>query len=975
MLDAGNLRLGGVHLDVGLNLADCYRDLDSLAADLQRRANGAAITFKPRVASAPGGSSSTGGSSAVGSPSAGLPTAALAGMATAAVSGIARALAPIEAKLEAIGREITHGLNGAVDQLKAIAKSARTSASFHRGSELAEHDLRRAERAEIDTALIRGHGQVLMGKRPFANLARRPGTLQNLPADVRYLAGVGFEQPAGLTALPSRPAKVATAAVGAAAPASAAADPISSAGTGLTRAAIELQKAAVALQRTADYARSAAPAAPAPGQASHAGGVPPVPFALAPEVLDEAIKEGALPAGIDDKTKTVFIKGTSRSRAHYRRPPKTAPPPGSVAGAIGPNGPAVGRRGNRSGKVDIKTFAKTAGLIAASPILILDKVQHAALANLEDVYHLLSQVGHVGSLALNRVGAAARYVERGLGNAMKSTRLLRSALALPVRLVAAPFTFGLRALGLWDHRVGAGTNSLRLLGRTARALTAPLTAPLHAASRAAGTLNSVLKGLASAAIGIGASMVVGMAVNGVKASADLRESINAVQTVFKGSSDAVTDFADEMARKFGLVKKDVLDASMYIGSTLKANGFGTKDAASMTNVLTQRAADIGSQRNVPVKEVMAAFDSAITGRSMEPISRMGVALNDDIIKARAVKDGLAANEQQVGRTARAQAVYNLILEQSADAQGDLANTATSTTNLMRDLAGRFTNAAAALGSKLEPAFQELLMLMQEVFVGSAKATAAVHDWVGGIISGVVEAIRFVRRMWENWDAGVELVGTLMLQLGENVMDVMAHIGDVVGTFLDWFGANWKTIIADALRITMGLFESYIDSMAGAFEQLQNLLTGKAVDWAKLNPFEVWKKTLDDLGKVEIKTPKMDLPELRFRNSFEKQLGDLWARITGTEVRMPNKEAQRLPGDQEGNPIEKDGKEKKEKKDKKDTAGALIGAREMLNMMQQGALERAKDSRNIEKLVKIGEEQVQEQKKANKMQPAARLGNN
>jgi len=121
----------------------------------------------------------------------------------------------------------------------------------------------------------------------------------------------------------------------------------------------------------------------------------------------------------------------------------------------------------------------------------------------------------------------------------------------------------------------------------------------------------------------------------------------------------------------------------------------------MSQSLVGLAADMASFNNVPVDEALQALQSGLTGET-EPLKKFGVNLNDAALKAKAMAMGLSDGKGPLDASAKAQASYALIMEQSTTAQGDFARTSDGLANKTKISSAKMEEFQAKIGDKLLP---------------------------------------------------------------------------------------------------------------------------------------------------------------------------------------------------------------------------------------------------------------------------------
>lgn len=193
-------------------------------------------------------------------------------------------------------------------------------------------------------------------------------------------------------------------------------------------------------------------------------------------------------------------------------------------------------------------------------------------------------------------------------------------------------------------------------------------------------------------------------------SAALKESIGAVEAIFKDAAKPVLDFADQVASAFGRSKKEVLDAATQIGAILKSQGFSEAEAATNSITLLGTAMELAAQRGTTTAQALNAVSAAIRGES-DPIERLGISINEALVKKTIEAD---ANLSRLAQTnelaAKASARLILIQNQSRDAMGTMAKEAGNLTQQMEKFRGLISQGFTDLGSGFEPLVTAVIRL-------------------------------------------------------------------------------------------------------------------------------------------------------------------------------------------------------------------------------------------------------------------------
>lgn len=195
--------------------------------------------------------------------------------------------------------------------------------------------------------------------------------------------------------------------------------------------------------------------------------------------------------------------------------------------------------------------------------------------------------------------------------------------------------------------------------------------------------------------------IVGAMTLATKSASDLEQAVGGTDAVFKESADTITKYAKTAARDSGLSDRAFREATTGIGGNLKRMGFDVDAAAQKSIELTGVAADLAATYGGTTAEAVDALGAAFRGEA-DPAERFNLNLKIGAVNAKAVEMGLAESTSSVDDHAKAQALLALVMEQSADAQGQFAREADTTSGQMQIARAEIENAAAEIGANLLP---------------------------------------------------------------------------------------------------------------------------------------------------------------------------------------------------------------------------------------------------------------------------------
>lgn len=328
----------------------------------------------------------------------------------------------------------------------------------------------------------------------------------------------------------------------------------------------------------------------------------------------------------------------------------------------------------------------------------------------------------------------------------------------------------------------------------------------QAARSAASTMANVLGGAAFLA---GA----GKAIN---AASELEQAVGGTAAVFKESSAEIDAWAKNAAQSAGLSERAARELTAQLGGLLKGFDFTTDEAAALSIQLSQLGADLAATFGGKPEDAVQALGAALRGE-FNPIERYGIALNVTQANLKAVEMGLAESTSQVDLNARAQAALQIIMERSADAQGQFAREAQTAAGAQAIAAAEAENAAADLGENMLPVYTRMV----EVAGMVARAFGALPEplqTAGIALAGIAVAARPVRAAVELTTAALRVLPRALDRVAVGAYDAAGNMGRLKGAL----GAlGFAAVIAGAVQMarSMNRVNVDVDALAAATANL------------------------------------------------------------------------------------------------------------------------------------------------------------
>jgi hypothetical protein len=181
--------------------------------------------------------------------------------------------------------------------------------------------------------------------------------------------------------------------------------------------------------------------------------------------------------------------------------------------------------------------------------------------------------------------------------------------------------------------------------------------------------------------------------------------------LFHNAMGNLSGEADTLISKMqGLLGVDPTKAMTYMATIQSLGtsfGLASDKAYVLSKNLTQLAYDEASYWNKNVAETFTAMSSAISGE-IEPIRRLGIDLTQARLQQELLSLGFNKQVSSLSQADKAVLRYIAIMKQTANVQGNLAQTIQSPANQIKILKAQLDMLAKSVGSLLYPALKSIL---------------------------------------------------------------------------------------------------------------------------------------------------------------------------------------------------------------------------------------------------------------------------
>lgn len=347
---------------------------------------------------------------------------------------------------------------------------------------------------------------------------------------------------------------------------------------------------------------------------------------------------------------------------------------------------------------------------------------------------------------------------------------------------------------------------------------------------------------------IGSAAITAGIKRSVDAASDLNEQISKSRQVFGDASLSIEKWAETTASAMGISQREAIAATGTFGNLFRVIDLAPKQSAEMSRALVQLAADLASFNNASPEDVLVAIRSGLIGEA-EPLRRYGVLLSEARVQQIALANTGKQSVKALTDQEKALARYEIILSDTASAQGDFERTSGGLANQSRTLKANLDDLSASIGGALTPALTNLARLanlsadslkrLSEVDVPGGSDIGNLFGWVSGWkeLEYLLDKIE-----GEHKNVADELAQQLAPALRKTKVDAAGYaisLADAADRSRDLAGAS--DFLASAMADAASRFHAATEQIETDTESLQRKFTtsikglGLKLEKAELTP--------------------------------------------------------------------------------------------------------------------------------------------
>lgn len=347
--------------------------------------------------------------------------------------------------------------------------------------------------------------------------------------------------------------------------------------------------------------------------------------------------------------------------------------------------------------------------------------------------------------------------------------------------------------------------------------------------------------------------------NAVTKFNDFYEATDLFNNAMGELSGQATELINKMESLLGIDPTEAMTNIATLQSLATSFGLASDKAYILSKNLTQLAYDESSYWNKDTATTFTAIASAISGE-LEPIRRLGVDLSQTQLQQELLALGFNKQVSSLSQADKAVLRYIAIMKQTANVQGNLAQTINSPANMVRILKSEISQLAKAVGQLLYPAFKAILPvlitavdLIKEFVVSLASAFGQKIEFtdfsktqkdIGGVANAMddtADATKSAAKAAKDYTMGFDELniidpsqnsgssgsggGATGNLLGDVDLSQYDMFKDYAGSFVDEIKAKLKSL--DSFQIGTQIGEQLNKLMGMIYDAIHS------VDWASL----------------------------------------------------------------------------------------------------------------------------------------------
>ncbi len=309
------------------------------------------------------------------------------------------------------------------------------------------------------------------------------------------------------------------------------------------------------------------------------------------------------------------------------------------------------------------------------------------------------------------------------------------------------------------------------------------------------------------------------------------ENLNLFMVALGENTTRATGFITEMADSLYLDEAQLTRVQGLFYQISESLGLSSEKAYTLSENFTKLAYDLASFYNLTVDEAVTKLQAGLVGET-EPLRRIGIIITENNLAETARNLGITKSIRNMTEQEKIQLRYITALQQTQNAQSDLARTMEQPENLLRIMKQQFTKLGREIGNTFIPAIKRIvpeIIGMVIALTNLAKKLAElagyedieISDDLGGY-SKVVEATEEADENTSSVASNLRSALTTVRQLSTSTtgIDELNILGETsTFDFTNLFDVTEVTEATEAIDEALSSYNNGMEETNGVFDDI------------------------------------------------------------------------------------------------------------------------------------------------------------
>lgn len=296
--------------------------------------------------------------------------------------------------------------------------------------------------------------------------------------------------------------------------------------------------------------------------------------------------------------------------------------------------------------------------------------------------------------------------------------------------------------------------------------------------------------------------------DGISYASDLEEVQNVIDVTFGDSADAINEFSRNAINQFGMSELSAKQFAGQLGSILKSAGVTGDALVEMSTNLVGLAGDMASFHNISLEDALSKIRSGLVGET-EPLRQLGINMTVAELQAYALSKGIDESVSSMSQLDKTMLIYQYMLENTADVQGDFMRTNDSFSNQQKVLSENWKSLGASIGKSFLPYLTEAQTALNQLLTGKIGTS----EFTGKIIAVMRSGADALRQNLPEIQAAAQEILTAIIQIISEGMPLLAELAvPLLMTLAQGIIANLPTIAQAGIEVLTALIQGIAQSL-------------------------------------------------------------------------------------------------------------------------------------------------------------------